>query len=131
MYKVVKMDVQILGALLFSALALAGINYEIHPSLVVLLAAVIGSIQATTARMKRGYVKGFFTIIWTFIAGVTAGLFLGKAVGTIIGVMNDDVAIILPIYIFALIGGRLVSWLIVDLDVAKIGNGLIDRLTKK
>jgi len=120
------MDVQILGALTISALAFFGFNYEIHPSLVIWIAAIVGSIQATTARIKRGYLKGFFTIVWTLIAGVTAGILIGKSVGHIMG-LTDNVAVILPIYIFALIGGRLISWLIVDVDIAKIGESIVGR----
>lgn len=126
------LDSQIIGVVSLVAIAVFGIELEglIHPYLVISLAAVIGSIQATAARMSRGFIKGFGAITWTLIAGVSSGLLLGLSVGKIMG-MTDNIAIILPVYIFSIIGGRLLIWIIVDVDIAQIGNNLIDRLMKK
>ena len=125
------MDSQLIGAGTLMLLAYMGFQFEMqYPEwLPVFFSAVIGSIQASAARLSRGFLKGVWSIIWAVIAGVSCGLIVGQSTGSIMG-LEANVAIVLPVYIFALIGARLVMWLSTGVDVAAIGQSILDRLIR-
>ena len=125
------MDSQLIGAGAIMLLAYFGVVFEMDmPSWAPLLgSAVIGSVQASTVRIRRGFIKGIWSVSWAFVAGVTAGMIIGQAIGAMMG-FKGSVAMVLPVYLFSLFGSRLVMWFSTDVDVAKIGQWFIDRLTK-
>jgi len=94
------------------------------------VAAVIGSGQAVSARISKKYVKGFWAVVWAFLAGVSCGVFVGQSVGAIFSLTMTG-GIVLPVYIFALMGGRLVMWFSVGVSVEAIGTRIVEVLTGK
>ena len=125
------MDTQLIGALTLMLLAFLGVTFDMTvPSwLPVLLSAFSGSIQSLFARVKKEYVKGVGAIFSAFIAGMTGGLIMGYSVGVIMG-LGGSIAIILPVYIFALMGGRLVLFIATGVNIEDIGNAIIRMFTK-
>jgi len=125
-------DLQLSGALSLVLLGtvttvFGGILPEWAP---IAVAAAIGSGQAVSARVSRQYVKGFWAVLWAFLAGVSCGIFVGQSVGAMFSLTMTG-GIVLPIYIFALMGGRLVMWFSVGVDVEAIGTRIIQALTGK
>ena len=93
------------------------------------MSAVIGSTQALFARVKRGFVKGFGAVFSAFVAGITSGFIMGHSIGAMMD-LEGSTAIILPIYIFSLIGGRLVLYIATGVSIEDIGNTIIGMFTK-
>lgn len=120
------MDSQIIGAFTIIALAWFGISFDVPEWIPLVAAAVTGSLQAAAIRIRRGYVKGFGSAVWAIIAGLSAGLLIGPSIAAIAGLEVSTGAAVLPVYIFALLGGRLILWLSTDVDVHKIGNAGVD-----
>lgn len=126
-----KMDVQIVGAGFIVILAWMGLTFDmvIPDWLPILLSAKSGSIQSLFARVKHGYVKGVGAMFWAFIAGMTGGVIIGHSVGVMMG-LEGSIAVILPVYIFALMGGRLVLYIATGVSVEDIGNTIVGMFTK-
>ena len=125
------MDSQVIGALALVLLAFMGVTFqmEVPPWLPIVLSAFSGSVQSLFARVKRGFVKGAGAIFSAFIAGMTGGLVMGYSVGVMMG-LEGSIAIILPVYIFALMGGRLVLYIATGVSIEEIGNTIIGMFTK-
>ena len=127
-----KMDCQMIGAGFFVILAWAGITFDASMPiwLPVFLSAMSGSIQSLFARVKEGYIKGLGAMSWAFVAGMTGGLIIGQSIGVMFGLKNS-IAIILPVYIFALMGGRLVLYIAIGVSVEEIGDIIVRIFTKR
>lgn len=125
------MDTQLIGASFLVLLAWFGVTFDmtIPPWLPVALSAFSGSVQSLFARVKRGFVKGAGAMFSAFLAGMTGGLVMGYSVGVMMD-LEGSIAIILPVYIFALMGGRLVLYIATGVSVEEIGNTIIGMFTK-
>ncbi len=125
------MDTQLIGASFLVLLAWFGVTFDmtVPTWLPVVLSAFSGSIQSLFARVKRGFVKGAGAMFSAFIAGMTGGLVMGYSVGVMMG-LEGSIAIILPVYIFALMGGRLVLYIATGVSIEEIGNSIIGMFTK-
>ena len=126
-----QMDCQLVGAGVLVLLALFGVTFDmtIPPWLPVCLSAFTGSTQALFARAKKGYIKGVGALFFAFIGGNTAGILMGYSLGSMMG-LGGDIAIILPVYIFSLIGGRLVLYISTGLSVEPIADKIVGWFIK-
>jgi len=127
-----KMDTQLIGAFFLILLAWAGVTFDmsIPDWLPVVASAFSGSVQSLFARIKKGFVKGIGTIFSAFAMGMTGGLIIGYAIGVMMG-LEGSIAIILPVYIFALMGGRLVFYIATGMSVEGIADTIVGFFTRK
>ena len=125
------MDTQLIGALTLMLLAFLGVTFDmtVPTWLPIVLSAFSGSVQSLFARVNKNFVKGLGAIVSAFTAGMTGGLIMGYSVGIIMG-LGGSIAIILPVYIFALMGGRLVLYIATGVSIEEIGNAIIRMFTK-
>jgi len=124
-------DAQTIGAAALVAIAAMGMVIpEIPHELVVIAAATVGSIQAASARFRNGSLKGWGHMAWAFIAGFTAGYLIGRAVADIMG-LTSDMSELLPVYIFSLMGGRLVLYFITGFNIEALGDWIVSVITRK
>jgi len=127
-----KMDTQLIGAFFLMVLAWAGMTFDMTiPSwLPIVSSALTGSVQSMFARAKKGYVKGFRAMVSAIIGGLSGGLIMGYSVGVIMG-LEGSIAIILPVYIFSLMGARLALFIATEASVEGVGNGIIGLFSRK
>jgi hypothetical protein len=119
-------DVQTIGAGAITVLAVVGFNVpEIPLFYLLMISAVVGSIQAMSVRFHNGSIKGTWALLWGFIAGVTAGYWVGDGIATIMG-LQGTTAEILPVYLTSLAGAKLVN-AVINLDVGKWLNSILEK----
>lgn len=124
-------DAQTIGASALMMLAATGVVVPEMPHDIIMIgAAFIGSMQAASARAYNGSLKGLKHTIWAFIAGLTAGLLVGRAVAEMMS-LTTNTSELLPVYLFSLFGGKMVLWFTTGFDVEKIGNWLVSKITRK
>lgn len=127
-----KMDTQLIGAFFLMVLAWMGVTFDmsIPPWLPICLSAFSGSVQSLFARMGKGFVKGKGAMMSAFVGGMTGGLIIGYSIGVMMG-LKGSIAIILPVYIFSLMGGRLVLYMSTGVSVEDIGNTIVGMFTRR
>ena len=126
------MDTQLIGAFALMFLALLGVTFDmtIPAWLPVVSSAVTGSIQSLFARARKGYIKGFKAMFSAFTGGLSGGFIMGYGAGVIMG-LEGSIAIILPVYIFSLMGARLALFIATEASVEGVGNGIIGMFNRK